>query len=78
MVRWPELRSLIDIGLLAVVMMRVCLGGCAGSRVGLALLGAVDVSAVVLSLVVALARVASDGLVADAGLAGAGCGLAIC
>ncbi len=71
------MRSLVDIGLLAAIMLRVYLGGGAGFGVGLALLGVVDVSAVVLTLVVALAGVASYRLVGDAGLAGAGGGLAI-
>ena len=48
MARWPELRSLVEIGLLAAVMLRVCLGGGVGSGVVLAALGAVGVSAVTL------------------------------
>ncbi len=78
----------MDIGLLAAVMPRVCLGGGGGSGVVLAALGAVGVSVVVLlvmlgavgvsamvMLSVALTGVRVGGLVASAGLAGGDCGL---
>ena len=74
---WAEARSLVAIGLLAAVMLRVCLRVGAGSGDSAALLGVfdvVDVSAVA-ALVVTLAGVVGDcGMAACCWLVGC-CGL---
>ena len=70
MARWLELRSLVEIGLLAAVMLRVCLGGGVGSGVALAALGAVGVSVVTLLPVLGAAGVSAALLLPVLGAVG--------